>query len=120
MRKIYKSSYVNHFLSKSSHAELLETDGSVSIHYRNIQALAMEMYKVKSGYTLKIFSDFFNQREISPYNFRTHPEVRVSLTRTVYHKSENISYLGPKIWDILPSSFKEAVSLKMGPTNTPL
>ena len=37
-------------------------DGSVSIHHRDIQALAMEMYKVKSGYTPTIFSDLFNQR----------------------------------------------------------
>ena len=69
------------------------------------------MYKVKSGYTPKIFSDFFNQRDISPYNLRRHPEFRVPLTRTVYHGSESISYLDPKIWDILPTSFKAAVSL---------
>ena len=55
---------------KSSHEELLEKGGSVSIHHRNIQELAAEMYKVKSGYTPKIFSDLFNQREISPYNFK--------------------------------------------------
>ena len=58
--EICKSSYVNHLLSKSSCEELLEKDGSVSIHYRNIQALAMEMYKVKPGYTPKIISDLFN------------------------------------------------------------
>ena len=69
------------------------------------------MYKVKSGYTPKIFSDLFNQREISPNNLRRHPEFRVPLTRTVYHGSESISYLSPNIWDILPASFKEEVSL---------
>ena len=69
------------------------------------------MYKVKSRYKPKIFSDLFNQKEITPYNFRKRPEFRVPLTRTVYHGSESISYLGPKIWDILPTSFKEAVSL---------
>ena len=44
-------SYVNHLLSKLSYEELLEKDGSVSIHYRNIQALAMEIFKVKSRCT---------------------------------------------------------------------
>ena len=29
----------------------------------------------------------------------------------MYHKSKSISYLGPKIWDVLPISFKEAVPL---------
>ena len=53
----------------------------------------------------------FNQREISPYDLRRHPEFRVPLNRTVYHGSESISCLDPRIWDILPSSFKEAVLL---------
>ena len=75
------------------------------------------MQKVKSGYTPKIFSDLFNQREISAYNPKRHPEFRAPLTRTVYYGSESISYLGPKIWDILPGSFKEAVLLKMGVTS---
>ena len=53
----------------------------------------MEMYKVKSGYTPKVFSDLFNQREISPYNLTRHPEFRVPLTRTVYHGSKV-----PHVW----------------------
>ena len=48
--------YVNHLLSKSFYEELLEKDASVSIYYRNIQTLAMEICKAKSGYTPKIFS----------------------------------------------------------------
>ena len=55
-----KSCYVNHLLSKSYYEEFLEKDGSVSIYYRNIQAREMDMYKVKSGYARKIFSDLFN------------------------------------------------------------
>ena len=74
-----------------------------NILHRNIQVLVTEMYKMKSGYTPKIFSDLFDQKEISPYNFRRHPEFRVPLTRTVYHGGESISYLGAKIWAILPT-----------------
>ena len=47
---------------KSSSEELLEKDGSVSIHHRNIQALAAERYKVKSGYNLR-FSVIYLIRE---------------------------------------------------------
>ena len=71
------------------------------------------MYKVKSEYTPKIFSDLFNQIEISTYSLRRYPVFGVPLTRTVYHGSENISYLGPTKWDILPASYKEAVSLNI-------
>ena len=67
-----------------------------------------------------IFSDLFNQREISPYNPKRHPEFRAPLTKTVYHGNESISYLGPKIWDILWGSFKEAVPLKRGVTSMSL
>ena len=74
------------------------------------------MYKVKSRYGPKIFSDLFNQREISPYNLRRHPEFRVPLTRTMYHGSQSISCLSSNIWNILSPSFKEAVLLRMGPT----
>ena len=54
-----------------------------------MQVILCIMYKVKSGYTPspKIFFDMFNQRKISSYNLRTHPEFRVSLTRTAYHGS---------------------------------
>ena len=80
----------------------------------------METFKVKSGHTPKIFIYLFTQREISLYNHRRHPEFRVPLTRAVYHEGKSISYLGQKVWDILPVSFKEAVLLKMGPTNISL
>ena len=37
----------------SSFEEPLRKDDSVTIHYRNIQANAVEMYKVGKGYLLK-------------------------------------------------------------------
>ena len=86
-----------HSDKKSSYEELHGKDGSVPIHHSNIRSLAIEMYKVKSGCAPKIFSNLFNQREISPCNLRRHTEFRVPLTRTVYHGSESISCLGPKI-----------------------
>ena len=67
----------------------------------------IKMYKMKSGYTPKIFSDLFNQREISPYDLRRYPEFRVPLTRTVYHGSESVSYMGPNICDILPHHLRK-------------
>ena len=43
----------------STFKELLEKDNSVSIHYRNIQALAIEMYKVANGMSPEIMNKIF-------------------------------------------------------------
>ena len=45
--------------------ELVETDNSDSIHYRNIQALAIEMYKVTNGMPPEIMNETFQLREKS-------------------------------------------------------
>ena len=46
-----------------------------------------------------------------PYNLRIQHDFEVQFVRTVYNGSESISYLGSKIWDILPASVKGANSL---------
>ena len=45
----------------SPYAELLEKDGSVSVHHRNIQSLAIEMLQIKHGKSHKIVTDIFIQ-----------------------------------------------------------
>ena len=35
---------------------------------------------------------------------------RIPSIRTVYHGSESISFLGPKIWNILPDEIKQQTS----------
>ena len=43
----------------SSFDELLKTDGSVTVHHRNIQLVAVEMFKVKNGFCPEIMKDLF-------------------------------------------------------------
>ena len=45
------------------------------------------------------------------YNVRQCNDFRISLIRTVYHGSESICFLGPKIWNILPDEIKQQSSL---------
>ena len=45
------------------------------------------------------------------YNLRNHSDFRVPFARTVYHGTESMSYLGPKIWDIVPAELKQNQSL---------
>ena len=53
----------------SSFQDLLKNDNSVSIHHRNIQALATEMFKVKNNIALQIMKELFAPK-MSPYDLR--------------------------------------------------
>ena len=95
----------------SSYEELLTKDGSVSIHHRNIQALATEFYKIKNGILSELFTEIFARETESHYNLRRCNDFRIPSNRTVYHGSESISFLGPKLWNILPDEIKQQTSL---------
>ena len=43
--------------------DLLSRDKSVSIHHRNIQKVAIEMFKVKNDLSPKFIKDLFSLRE---------------------------------------------------------
>ena len=95
---------------QSSFNELLEKDGSVSIHERNLQVLATEMYKISNGLSTPLMKDIFPINR-NPYNLRQNSQFSRPRINTVYHGTESISNLGPKIWDLVPSNLKEISEL---------
>ena len=56
------------------------------------------------------FSELFRRRDIS-YNLRNYSDFAVPNVKSAFHGSESMSYLGPKIWDIVPLELKELTSL---------
>ena len=54
----------------SSFEDLLKRDKSVTIHHRNIQLLAIELFKVKQNLSNSMASNIFPTRSIS-YNLRS-------------------------------------------------
>ena len=96
---------------KSSYDNLLETDNSVSLHHKYIQALAIEMFKVKYKLCPEIAGDTFMERTSSQHNLRNRPDFITAQVHSVFHGTVSISYLGPKIWDIVPEGFKHKKSL---------
>ena len=96
---------------QSSFTELLNKDSSVSIHIKNIQKLAIEMFKSYKGLSPPIMDNMFKLRTENPYSLRQVFEFSRPIAKTVYHGTESLSYLGPKIWDILPEKLRNRIIL---------
>ena len=69
------------------------------------------MYKVKNELAPAITANIFSTMNENPYNLRNYNDFRIPFARTVYHGTESISYLGPKIWEIVPREIKDLESL---------
>ena len=78
---------------------------------KNLQLLATEMFKSKTGVSLKLMNDIFHFVE-SPYNLRSDYTLERKRDHTGYHISESLSSLNPKLCDLLPNSIKKSASLK--------
>ena len=90
--------------------QLLEKDNSVTIHEKNLQKLATEMYKVKHNLSPIPVREIFTQLDNIHY-LRNKGCWEMPKTRTVNYEIVTIRYRGPKVWDLLPSDIKESDSL---------
>ena len=96
---------------KSSFAELLSEDKSLTVYHGNVQKLAIEMHKVKNELCPKIMLDLF--KEVTyPFNLRNSLICGSYKMKTVRYGTETITCLGPKIWSIIPDQIKESASLE--------
>ena len=96
---------------KSNFNELLVKDGSVSIHHQNLQKLAVEMFKVSRGLSPEIVNELFQFTEQIPYEFRQRPQFQILWVHSAFSGTENIKFLGPKIWALVPNEMKQLESL---------
>ena len=94
------------YLKQSSFTELLNKNNSVSIHIRNIQRFAVEMFRFYIGLSPPLINNIFKVRAENPYSLRHFSEISRLIVKSVYHGIENNSYLGPKIWNILPENIR--------------
>ena len=90
----------------------MEKDGSVSAQNRNLQILATEMYKIKNDLSSLIVTKLFEQRNEQHYDLGNNSQFTIPSIRTVYHESESMLFLGPKIWNILRDRLKNANSIE--------
>ena len=95
----------------SSFNELLQKDNSVTVHTRNIQLLAVEMYKVKNDLSPNYIIEMFPKSN-SSYNLRNTSDFKRPLVNTVFRGTETLSNIGPQIWELLPLYIKTLLLFK--------
>ena len=91
--------------------KLLNKDWSFSIHHRNIQCLAIELYKFFHGFSPSIMKNVFHFNTNIPYNLTSSSELYSWNPKTVKYRTKTISYLAPKIWSLVPNAIKSSKSL---------
>ena len=96
---------------QSSFIKLLEKDNSVSTHQRNLQILAIEMFKVSNGLSPVLMNDIFKLRGEQTYNLRKLSQFYRPKVNSVYNGTESVSFLGPIIWDLVPNELKDIGNL---------
>ena len=92
--------------------ELLNKDNSVSIFYKKLQALATEMFKIHWGLSPDILREIFVPK-ISLYILHRDNTFEIRQVHSVYHGTKSLSFLGPKIWDLVALELKQLESLEV-------
>ena len=96
---------------QSSFIKLLEKYNFVSIHQRNLQILAIEMFKVSNGLSPVLMNDIFKLRGEQTYNLRKLSQFYRPKVNSVYNGTESVSFLGPIIWDLVANYLKDIRNL---------
>ena len=69
------------------------------------------MFKVVKGLAPTIINDLFPLQETNNCNLRSELFFKTPRNETVRNGFESTSYLGPKIWEMLPSEMQECETL---------
>ena len=95
----------------STFEQLLAKDKSFTIHERNLQRLATEIYKAKNDLSPTFMKTVFID-SLNPYNLRENHGLATSNVKSVYNGTETISFRGPKTWSLVPDDIKSSHSLE--------
>ena len=106
LRIVYQQDYA------SSFTELLEKDNAATIHNRNIQLLATELFKVKNGLSPPFINKIFVENAQHYYDLRKKAEFKRTNVKTVYNGTKTLTFLGPRIWEIVPDCIKKSNSFE--------
>ena len=95
---------------ETSFLDLLALEGSFTAHYTNIQALLLEMYKIKHNLSESCLKDLFSVVN-GNYNLRFQSDFGVPGINTVFYDVNSIRCFGSVIWNSLPNDLRNICNL---------
>ena len=96
----------------STFQELLDKDKPVSVHHKNIQVLTTEIYETVNGLAPKFMNSIFEIKDIE-YNLKNKINFKSCRITSVRCGIDCLTFLGPKIWNIVPEDIKKSESLNV-------
>ena len=89
----------------SKFTELLQKGNAVTVHQRDLQVLASEICEVKMGLTPQLVKELF-PLSTRACNLRSTYEFKLENVKAVHYGNNSLSFLGPKIWELVPLEIK--------------
>ena len=83
----------------------------MTVHHKNLQALATEIFKVKNDLASNIMKDV-SALKGPPYNLRSESNhfTRRNV-KTTYYGLSSVKHLAPQIWELVPQTLKKCKTL---------
>ena len=95
----------------SSYDDLLKKDGSVRVHHKNIQTVAVVMFKVKHDLCPELMKCLFKMNNNPRAGQQT---FQIPAVNTAYMGKLSLSYFGPVVWEkMLPEEYKNINTLSL-------
>ena len=85
-------------------------NNEVSIHQKQLRALATEIYKSLTDTNPEFMKDYFSIKVV-PYTLRNRNALRIPPARSTYYGTNSIHFRACLLWNMLPNSLKESQSL---------
>ena len=95
-----------------SFEDLLKRDRSFTIHQRNIQSLAIELFKVTGNLSNNIMYDIFQTRKIN-YKLGAQTDFASICVHTKKFGLNSLRYFASKVWSMFPLEIKNSVSIEI-------